>query len=260
MPDVGGARARGDSDVQDVITAVQGLAGLVATVEDLDDALAQIAQFAVDAVPGADGAGATLVRTEGRPPAVLAWSATDQFVREIDHLQYEVCREGPCLTAMQIQRTVVSGSLGSDDRWPRFGGRAARLTVHSALSLPLVVRGGVVGALNIYAHRRDAFSEHALRLAERFAAPAAVSVGNIQLLRDAHVRATQLQLALTGRAVIDQAIGIVRSRTGGSAQEAFESLRRASQSQNVKLGVIADRLVEEAVRRAHARRGRAGHD
>ena len=54
-------------------------------------------------------------------------------------MQYEELTEGPCITCMQSRRPVVSGSLGSDGRWPRFGGRVARMGVHSALSLPLMV-------------------------------------------------------------------------------------------------------------------------
>lgn len=245
--------AQSDADDQDVITAVAGLAGLVSRVDDLDAVLTHIAEFAFAAAPGADGAGVTLMRSGDGPPLVHAWAVTDPFVHEIDHLQYDICGEGPCLTAMATRRPLVSGSLGSDDRWPRFGGRVARLKVHSALALPLVMQDRVVGALNIYARDRDAFTEHAVRLAERFAVPAAVAVGNVQVLHDAHTRASQLQTALTSRAVIDQAIGIVRSRSGGSAQEAFDRLRQISQRENVKLAVIAERLVDEAVRRAHAR-------
>ncbi len=246
--------AEAESQDQDVLSAVRGLTGLIADVDDLDEVLAHIARFAVSAVPGAEGAGVTLIRAGDGPLSVLAWAVTDAFVREVDHLQYDICAEGPCLTAMQTGRSLTSGSLGSDVRWPRFGGRVARLQVHSALSLPLVTRSEVVvGALNIYARSRDAFTEHALRLGEQFARPAAVSVANIQLLHAAHTRATQLQTALTNRAVIDQAIGIVRSRSGGSAQEAFDRLRQLSQAENVKLAVVAERLVDEAVRRAHAR-------
>lgn len=244
-----------DSEDQEVIDAIRGLAGLTADVADLQPMLAEIAEFAAAAVPGAEGAGVTLVQAGDGPLAVLAWAVTDGFVREIDHLQYDVCDEGPCLTAMRTGRVQVSGSLGSDARWPRFGGRVARLRVHSALSLPLIARGGVVGALNIYARERDTFTEHCVRLAERFAGPASASVGNMQTLYAAHTRATQLQAALTNRSVIDQAIGIVRSRTGGDEREAFDRLRRISQAENVKLAVVAQRLVEEAVRRAHARHG-----
>lgn len=253
-PDPQLSHAQAASDDADVAVALSQLAELVSDVHDLEGVLAQIAGFAVAAVPGADGAGATLVRSSDvERPRVLAWAATEPFVREMDRLQYEVCGQGPCLTAMQTQRPLVSGSLGSDARWPRFGGRAARLSVHSALALPLVVRGTVVGALNVYARERDVFTEHAVRLGERFAGPAAVSVHNTEMLHAARDQAVQLQTALTSRAVIDQAIGILRSRSGGSAQEAFDRLRRLSQAENVKLAVLAQRLVDEAVRRADAR-------
>jgi AmiR/NasT family two-component response regulator len=57
---------------------------------------------------------------------------------------------------------------------------------------------------------------------------------------------------LESRSVIDQAIGIIRSRSGASADEAFERLTRISQTENVKLYAVAERLVEEAARRARA--------
>jgi AmiR/NasT family two-component response regulator len=53
--------------------------------------------------------------------------------------------------------------------------------------------------------------------------------------------------------VIDQAIGIIRSRSGVSAEVAFDRLTRLSQTENTKLHLVAERLVEEAARRAHAR-------
>jgi GAF domain-containing protein len=260
MPDPELSLAQSDSDDQDVLAAVQGLAHLVSDVDDLDGMLVRIAEFTVAAVPGADGAGVTLIRANDGSPSVLAWAVTHPFVREIDHLQYEIYREGPCLTAMQTRQTLVSGSLGADRRWPRFGARVAGLQVHSALSLPLLVRDSVVGALNIYARERDAFSDHAVELAEQFAGPAAVSVGNLQVLQAAHTRAAQLQAALTNRAVIDQAIGIVRSRSGGSAEDAFDRLRQISQAENVKLVAVAQRLLEDAVRRAHARHSHSTPD
>jgi GAF domain-containing protein len=247
--------AQAESGEDDVESALADLAQVVSDVDELEDVLAQIAGFALDAIPGADGTGVTLVRSSAGASAVLAWSVTADFVREIDRLQYEVCGEGPCLTAMQTERPLVSGSLGSDSRWPLFGGRVARLSVHSALALPLLVRGAVVGAINVYAREPDAFTEHAIVVGERFAGPAAVTVHNTSQLHAARARAAHLQTALQSRPVIDQAIGIIRSRSGGSEREAFERLRQASQTENVKLFIVAQRLVDEAVRRAHARHG-----
>jgi hypothetical protein len=112
----------------------------------------------------------------------------------------------------------------------------------------------VIGAINSYAYARDAFGDHAVQLGTQFAGPAAVSVHNAKLLTDARGRAEQLQRALSSRSVIDRAIGIVRSRSGGTAEDGFDRLIRISQGENVKLHVVAQQLVDEAVKRARARR------
>jgi GAF domain-containing protein len=183
------------------------------------------------------------------------WAATPQFVRDIDDLQYEVLNEGPCVTCIQTHRPTVSGSIGSDERWPHFRGHVARMGVHSVLALPLMIADQVIGAINAYAYKRDAFTEHAIRLGAQFAGPAAVSVYNAQLLATAQERTDRLQRALSSRAVIDQAIGIIRSRSGATAEEAFDRLAKMSQADNLKLTVVAERLVDEAVRRARTRHG-----
>ena len=76
-----------------------------------------------------------------------------------------------------------------------------------------------------------------------------------ELLATAQERTDRLQRALISRAVIDQAIGIIRSRSGATAEEAFDRLAKMSQTDNVKLNVVAEQLVEEAVRRARTRHG-----
>jgi len=245
--------AQREADEAELYAGLRGVAGIVAGAQKVIDLLRDVAEFAVQAIPGVDGAGVALVDTRDGAPRIQTWAATAVFVSNIDTVQYDDLREGPCLTCMQSRRPVVSGSLGSDSRWPHFGGRVARMGVHSALSLPLVVGDEVIGAINSYANSRDAFGEHAVRLGSQFAGPAAVSVYNAQLLASAQERTRALQRALDSRAVIDQAIGIIRSRSGLSAAEAFERLIQMSQSENVKLYAVAERLVEEAVRRARAR-------
>jgi GAF domain-containing protein len=247
------SRAQLEADDVDLHAALSGVAGIVAGGRGVVDVLHDVAEFAAQAIPGIDGAGVTMTEASTGTPHIQAWAVTADFVREIDAVQYHEFHEGPCITCMQSQRSAVSGSLGSDDRWPRFGGRVARMGVHSALSMPLMVGEQVIGAINAYSHHRDAFAEHAVQLASQFAGPAAVSVCNARLLADARDRTSQLQRALVSRTVIDQAIGIIRARTGVGADEAFDRLTKISQTENTKLRVVAERLVEEAVRRARAR-------
>jgi GAF domain-containing protein len=242
-----------EADDLDLYEALRGVAGLVAGGSGVADLLGHVAEFAARAIPGVDGAGVTVIDMSADTPSIKAWAVTAQFVEDIDKLQYIDVREGPCVTCMQTRRPTVSGSLGSDGRWPRFGGGVARMGVHSALALPMVVGDQLVGTINTYARGRDAFGAHAVELGSQFAAPAAVSVHNAQLLDRAQEQTKQLQRALTTRATIDQAIGIIRARAGVGVEEAFARLVRMSQAGNTKLHVVAERLVDEAVRRAKAR-------
>jgi GAF domain-containing protein len=115
----------------------------------LEESLTRVAQFAVRAIPGAEGAGLTLLE-ENRSDTIVA---TAEFVTQIDDIQYSL-GQGPCISAAADRQTVMSGSLGGDQRWPQFGSRVARLGVHSVVSLPLVTNTGVLGAMNVYAHQK----------------------------------------------------------------------------------------------------------
>lgn len=237
-----------EADEEDLQSSVAGVSRLVTDSLALEDLLTHVAEFAVRAIPGADGAGVTLME-QGRPDTIVA---SAPFVREVDAIQYGL-GEGPCISAASVGRTFRSGSLGGESLWPRFGPRVGRLGVHSVLSLPLLLPDAVVGAINVYAHDKDAFGEHSAELGELFAAPAAVAVHNAQVLAQARRVIGQLEAALTSRAVIDQAIGILISRSGGTTEEAFASLRTISQREGHKLAGVARQVVEEAARRARAR-------
>ncbi|WAJ42987.1 GAF and ANTAR domain-containing protein [Mycobacterium sp. Aquia_216] len=242
-----------DADQEDLQAGLSGLAAIVVDASTLDESLTQIAEFAVHAIPGADGAGVTAAHPSAMPPRIQSWAVTAEFVRKVDTLQYERHGEGPCITSMHTARPCVSGSISDDTRWPRLGGAMVRLGVNSALSLPLILRKQVIGVINAYAYTLDAFAEHAVAIGTKFAGPAAVTVHNARLLMAAQLRAEQLHQALDSRSVIDQAVGIIRARSGASAEEAFGRLIKISQEENVKLHLVAERLVEISVRRARAR-------
>ena len=229
----------------------EGLAGLSRLTNQLglEELLTRVATYAVRAIPGADGAGLTLLEDD-RANTIVATAA---FVSEIDDIQYGI-GQGPCITAAREGQTVMSGSLGSDPRWRKFGGTVARLGVHSVLSLPLVTPDRVVGAMNVYAHDRHVFDERAAELGEIYAVPAAVAVQNAQVLAQTQRLAAKLESALETRGVIDRAIGIMMSRSGGTEDQALARLRALSQNEHHKLAVVARQIIDDAVRRAEARR------
>lgn len=242
-----------DADAANLQGGIADLANLVTGALALDELLARVATIASRAIPGADGAGVTLLRPSGPENRVEAIAASSAFVRQIDQIQYVDVAEGPGITAVLQRESVWSGSLGGEKRWPRLGPRVGRLGVHSVLSLPLLLPNQLVGAISIYAHGKNLFAGHSARLGERFAAPAAVVVYNAQILAQARTLTTQLQTALVSRPVIDQAIGILIARTGGTADEAFARLRVISQGEHTKLTTVAQHILDEAARRARAR-------
>jgi GAF domain-containing protein len=248
-------RSSEEDDLRDSLSA---LAQLSSGNLDLKGLLTQVAGYAVHAIPGADGAGLTLVERD-RPDTVVS---TAPFVAEIDAIQYAM-GQGPCISAVAQAAPVLSGSLGGDHRWPRFGGRIARLGVHSVVSLPLITPDGVVGAMNVYARAKNVFDERAAGMGMVFAAPAAIAVQNAHALAQTRRLAEQLQAALETRGIVDRAIGIMMSRSGGTDVEAMRRLRELSQAEHRKLAVVARGIVDEAVRTANARHssasdGRAG--
>ncbi|WP_328351264.1 GAF and ANTAR domain-containing protein [Mycobacterium sp. NBC_00419] len=242
------------SDDANLRAGIADLAGLVADSRPLPELLADVAAFAASAIPRADGVSVVLLR--GQPPdiGVEASAASAELVEQIDRIQYVTLGEGPCITAAEQRHPVYSGSLGGERQWPRFGPRAGRLGIHSVLALPLLVGDHVVGAIGVYSRDKDAFDRHACELGELFAKPAAVAVHNARILAQALALTDRLQATLLIRPVIDQAVGVIRGRTGRSTEDALEHLRAISQAEQRKLAEVARSVVDEAVRRARARR------
>ena len=107
-----------EAEDDDLAASLRGLSVLSSGQMPLEEVLTRVARYAVQAIPGADGAGLTLIEPHRSDTVVQ----TADFVGEVDAIQYGM-GEGPCILAARDGATVLSGSIGSDPRWPRFGGR-----------------------------------------------------------------------------------------------------------------------------------------
>jgi transcriptional regulator with GAF, ATPase, and Fis domain len=239
-------------DLDGLLAGMERLASLLSPHEAFEATLQRIAEFSATAIMGSDRIAVSVV-AEGRRVALFA---SDQDVRDAESLQYEL-GEGPTLTAISERQVTGSGSLGGDPAWPRFGSTVARTGLHSVLVAPMVLPDSVVGAVSVYAGHKNAFDDRSIRRAQRCALPAAAVVQNLHVLHQSQVQVKQLSDALKTRSIIDQAIGIIRSRNGCSADEAFQRLRKISNTERTKLVDVAENVVERSVRRAQARRSRA---
>jgi hypothetical protein len=111
--------------------------------------------------------------------------------------------------------------------------------VVSSLSLPLLVDGESLGALNLYSGASGAFAGRHHETAETFANQCAAALTvSVRQLRQSAVQ-QQLAGAMVSTSIIDQAIGILMGQQRCTAAAAFDLLRQASQNRNRKLRDIA---------------------
>lgn len=208
----------------------------------LDGLLTLILETAVDVL--AFDAATLTTRHTGQETATIA--ATDQRLVALDDAQYE-SREGPCLAVLGPHDPVyIEDAALEDERWRHYSHTAARLGVHSTLSVHVPTDvADVAASLNFYAKQRLEPSRQELSAAESFARQLAAAIQNVEAYRSTAALAHDMAQAMQSRAVIEQAKGMIMAEKHVSADEAFDQLAKLSQRANVKLRDVAARLVEE---------------
>jgi len=234
---------RPSGDYADELTAAMNeLASLLVDDDDLPGMLDRVSRLAARSIPDCDSAGVTLLA--GDEPTTAA--ASDRRTLAVDEAQYRA-GDGPCLQAYRtktVQRVVVEEAFAE---YPDFAVAAHQAGIRSFLATPLLVRGEGIGALNLYSAEPHGFAELDEAVVVLFAGQAAVAVANSRLYQSARALSAQLEAAMTSRAVIEQAKGVIMAVKAVDADTAFDLLRRASQTENRKLRQIAGEVVAAAV-------------
>lgn len=196
--------------------------------------LAELTDAALKAMPGADYAGITVAHRDGE---VTSASATHYYVSMLDDLQHQH-RQGPCLSAAWEQSVIRVRDLDTDHRWPQYRlGAMAQTPIRSLLCFQMFADHKTMGALSFYADRPDAFDDAAVEIGVIYATHAALAW---RLLR----REQEFRSALASRDLIGQAKGMIMERFSIDAVQAFELLKRLSQSSNTPVIDVARQLVE----------------
>jgi GAF domain-containing protein len=224
-PDLGGALAE--------------LAGLLLSTESLEMLLQEVAELSVQVVEPAVTAGITLKRDN----RTLTVAAANQLATQLDEQQYEQ-RTGPCLQALATGQIVHARDMAAEDRWDYYPTIALGYGIRAVLSLPMVVENAPIGVLNLYADRADPFDDVARQLAELLTRHATIAVAAALRRHDQLQLSENLRVALSSRAIIDQAIGIVMAQRRCGSDEAFATLRAISQHRHVKLRQVAADIVD----------------
>ncbi|MEO5663263.1 MAG: GAF and ANTAR domain-containing protein [Nocardioides sp.] len=231
-----------DPGTLDFHDALGALHSLVLGVADVEAFLTEVADLAAAAVETEVACGIT-TRYDHNP---VTAAASDPRAAIVDEQQYGA-GQGPCLEALSTGLVVDVPDQSADHRWGPYRDAAVGLGVKCSLSLPLFVDDSPVGALNLYGFRSThAFGQPARHRAEVFAAQASTALTLALRFNNHRERSRQLMDALYARSVIDQALGILMVQQKCDAQQAFDLLRRRSQSANRKLHDVAAEVVERA--------------
>ena len=230
-----------------VATNPQGMADLVANLSwtaldehDLLEYLQRCASLSVRLVPGAEHASITITTPVDGESFTTVW--TDEVTVAVDTHQY-AAGEGPCLEAVRTGEVVrVDVATTGAARWPEFAADATAIGVRSYLSAPIGDTEHRVGALNLFSSCENSFDgdDALLTMIVDYAERA---VTDYTRLREAQDLVEQLRQAMTSRAPIEQAKGILMAVHRITAEQAFELLRKQSQDTNTKLNTVAVEFV-----------------
>lgn len=202
---------------------------------DVDAALQEMTHSAVESMPGAQYGGITLVSRDG---TVRSPTSTGRYPALLDEIQQRT-DEGPCLSAAWEHHTIRIDDMKCERRWPYYCRDALQETpIRSVISFRLFSDHKNMGAMNFFAEAPHAFDgDEAGEMGFVLASHAAVAWN---LAR----RDEQFRSALASRDIIGQAKGMIMERFGIDAVQAFDLLKRLSQSSNTPLAAIATQLVE----------------
>ena len=103
------------------------------------------------------------------------------------------------------------------------------------LCLQLFVHEDTLGALDLLAHEKAAFTDESEHIGLLLASHAAIAVADAQKLGHAAI-------ALANRDIIGQAKGILMERFKITADQAFDVLAKVSQDTNRKVYAVAEDL------------------
>jgi GAF domain-containing protein len=188
------------------------------------------------------GAAGLMLASPSGDLRVMASSSEAMRVLELFEIQ---AQEGPCLDCYRTGQQVVNQDLSTTNgRWPRFAPEALAAGFASVHSLPMRLRGTIIGALNLFHVAPGDMRLSDVDAAQALADVATIAILQHRLVREAQIVNEQLNVALNTRIVIEQAKGMLAERRGLSMEVAFATLRNHARAHNLRLADVARDVID----------------
>lgn len=225
---------------EEAVERLQRVTKLLLTQRSLPAKLESVVAIVKRTVPGCDAAGIILI-VDGEPTTC---AVTERLTVEVDLVQYST-GQGPCLSAIEDGQAIRIDRMDRDSRYTRLAPGALALDVTSVLSIPLVVEGRSVGALNLYSKTPNAFDDRSLELAQPTADHAAEAIASSPLYAYSLDLVEGMVESLEHRALIEQAATVIRQSEAGTDVEALDRLRTLALSSGETMPTVARWVIEE---------------
>ena len=124
-------------------------------------------------------------------------------------------------------------------RWPRFAAAAQAAGFAGVHAIPMRLRDEVIGTLNLFSTAPGGLDPAVARAARTLVDVATIGILQERAIHQQELVASQLQVALNSRVVIEQAKGILAERLQTTPDEAFLLLRRYARNHNHPLTQLA---------------------
>ena len=149
---------------------------------------------------------------------------------------------GPLPEVLASRVPVQCADTLTESRWPEYAATAVRLGVRCSTTLCAGDQQVVV--LTLLGARPRAMDLSQLRVAELIAAFSAAVVGAVVDYHESVRTNVQLQGAAEGRALVDQAKGILMHALNCNADEALARITDVSQRSNLRATEVAARVID----------------
>ncbi len=222
-------------------TAAQSLADAMAICVSVDD-VAGVLVALLDECASALSADAVgvLVTTDHGELELLSSTSHDAAHLELFQIQQN---RGPCLEVLSTDAEITAASAEEIvRRWDDVGQVVVDAGFHSVHAVPMRWHGETFGVLSTFATVERSLSAEEARLQQAFANVASLAIVTPSQFTSAKLR-ERVEAALLGRAVIEQAKGVLRYREGLSYAAAYGDLLGRAQRAGHSLTEVAEDIL-----------------
>lgn len=191
-----------------------------------------------------DAVGVVMADSRG---VLRTMASSAEELNRLDVLQVQQ-EEGPSVDCFRTGRPVAANDLRAGVRWPGYTAQALAAGYVSVHVLPLRLEGRAIGAVSLLNRLSDTLPAEDLAVAQGMSDVAALTLAHWPTaVRRPHDLLTSLQAAVSAKASVELAKGLLVEYAGVSFAEAMDLLRRYAERERRPVTTVARALAERTL-------------